>query len=101
MNTLTAPNIFDPAHTYLVIGGGDGYETCIVTGDRLEDAYLRMIFGDETQYPTDCSRDDLLNDLRDDDGHWESNWYYGPTRYRKDFEDGYVEVIRLVTEIPS
>lgn len=87
--------IFDPARTYLVVAGGDGYETHIVTGDTLEEMYLRMIFGDASQYPEDCSRDTLLEDLRDEDGHWESNWYHGPTRYRETFEDGYIEVIRM------
>jgi hypothetical protein len=92
--------VTDPKRTYLVVASGDGYETHIVTGDKLEDTYLQMLFGDETQYPDDCSRDELLTDLRDDDGHWESNWYHGPTKYRENLEDGFVEVI-LMTPNPQ
>lgn len=86
--------ITDPSRTYLVIGGGDGYETKVVTGDKLEDAYLSMHFGEADKCPADI-RDDFLEALRDEDGHWESNWFYGPIRYSEDLEDGYISVILM------
>ena len=89
----------DPSRMYLVVAGGDGYETHTVPGDKMEEAYLKMLFGDESQYPDDYSRDELLKDLRDDDGHWESNWFHGPTRYREELEDGYVEIILLTPNV--
>ena len=86
--------ITDPSRTYLVIGGGDGYETKVVTGDKLEDAYLAMHFGEADKCPADI-REDFLEGLRDEDGHWESNWFYGPIRYSEDLEDGYISVVLM------
>lgn len=86
--------ITDPSRMYLVVGGGDGYETRVVAGSDLEDAFLAMLFGDASNCP-ESERGDMLAGLRDEDGHWEHNYHYGPVRYGEDFEDGYISVILM------
>ena len=95
-----ATPITDPSKIYLLIGGGDGYETHIVTGDKLEEAYLAMHWGEVSNCPPN-ERENFLEALRDDDGHWEHNYALGPTRYREELEDGYVEVILLTPSAPG
>lgn len=87
--------ISDTSRTYLLIGGGDGYETHVVAGDKLEDAYLALHFGAAENCPAD-KRDDFLEALRDED-RWSHNYPFGPTSYHEDLEDGFVGVVLMTS----
>lgn len=90
MRSITAPS-----RTYLLIGGGDGYETYVVTGDKLEDAYLALHFGEASKCPAG-ERDDFLEAIRNED-NWHHNHHFGPVRYGEDLEDGYIQAILMTS----
>ncbi len=88
--------ITDPTRTYLVIGGGDGYESHVVTGGELVDAYLALHFGEAANCP-ESERDGFAEWLLNED-NWSHNWHYGPISYYEDLEDAYIGV-HLITRV--
>lgn len=85
--------ITDPARTYLLVSGGDGYETAMATGDKLENAYLSLFYTDAKNCPFN-EHEAFLESLYDED-NWTINYMLGPVRYSEIFEDGSVDVILL------
>ncbi len=78
---------------YVVISGGDGYTAHIVPASKLDAVVLALECGSDEPV-SDAQRHLVLDHLHDED-HWESSHPVGPVRYRADFEDGYLEIIKL------
>lgn len=74
---------------YLLIGGGDGHSTRVVTEAELEEAFIGMHYMPASDCPAD-ERAGYLEVLRDED-----SWEQRPRRLHRQYEDGYVEVIEL------
>lgn len=82
------------AALYLLVSGGDGYEAKIVTAAELDEAYVGLHFSPASSCPDD-ERKAMLEHLHDED-NWELNHELGRVRYGQSYEDGYVEVVRLI-----
>jgi hypothetical protein len=91
-NVMTQP-------VYLLVAGGDNIRTTLALEDGLERAFLELHFSSIDDKDSDL-HEDVLSGLRDDDS-WEmaepppGGAGGVRTRYFCNYEDGYVEVIRL------
>lgn len=92
-------SIFDTSRIYVLVSGGDGYETSIVSGDKLEEAYLSMFYTDAKNCPEN-ERYSFLEALRDED-NWTHNYAIGPVCYSESLEDGSVQIILLSNNAPQ
>jgi hypothetical protein len=78
---------------YVIISGGDGYSTKIVTEAELEDAFVGVHYGDAGASCPPEERQAYVDGLRDED-----NWtmdYGARLSYHVSYEDGYVSIFRL------
>lgn len=84
---------FNKPH-YLIVAGGDGYQTTIVPEDKLDEGYLRMVYGEKWMEAPAQERSLLLEHMHDLDMNWERADGIG-VRYRDNGCSGYIEVIRI------
>lgn len=79
--------------TFLMLGTGDGYQTVLVHGSRLLEAYEIACFGEVGHAPKgvmeSCAEDFANLD------NWCLNPNYGPVFWKDDFEDGSLQFIRI------
>jgi hypothetical protein len=87
---------------YLVHAGGDAYQAEIVPESRLDDAYLLTQWGTLVDINPE-QRADALAYFNDDDSwaHEEPSGRGARIRFFENFEDGWVEVVRLPTAAPA
>lgn len=90
---LNVTEMHDPSRQYLLVCGGDGYQTQIVTGPELDEAWIGLQFSPSTDCPDDV-RAAILEALHDED-NWQQCYEFGVTRFEEHFEDGYAEIILL------
>jgi hypothetical protein len=84
---------------YVIIAGGDGYQTATVTGrEAMEQAFVRAHWPDADFSKLSEDEQQTLACIQDED-EWAIDFQIGRTNFTVRYEDGWVSVYRLLDNL--